>query len=153
MPLDFANIYMLSDVNQNFIKVQQIAMAPRVVKVKNRATGKQQDEWQFLVPSEVNMGHTIMGTVKSDKDDVVEILDEGRDGDDGKPIVWRFEPLTLEAWNAMGERGDVDGWEELTKKMHDDKDLLHFYKYDWVLPRMEWWKDTAVGSKSSEKPE
>jgi hypothetical protein len=142
MPLNFVGIYVLSDVNQNYIKVQQIAMAPRVVKVKDPSTGKKQDEWQFLVPSEVNMGHTIMGDVTSDEEGVVEIEDKGREGDDGGTVLWRFEPLTLEAWNTMGERGDIDGWEELTKSFHTDDDLLHFYKYEWMLPRLEWWKES-----------
>jgi hypothetical protein len=142
MPLKFSSIYVLSDVNQNFIKVQQIAMAPRVVKVKNPITGDAQEEWQFLVPSEVSMGHTVLGEVVSDTDSTVDIEDKGRIGDDGNPILWRFEPLTLAAWNAMGERGDIDGWEVLTKNLHTDEELLRFYNYDWLLPRLEWWKET-----------
>lgn len=140
MPLDFTSIYLLSDVNGNFMKAQQIAMAPRKVSVSDPETNHDYDEWQFLVPTETNLGHTIDGTVKKDEGGVVEIQDNRREGNDGKPVLWRFEPLTLEAWNKMGERGDIDGWEELKDQMKNDADLIHFYRHDWLLSRLEWWK-------------
>jgi len=150
MPLDFTSIYALSDVNQNYIRVQQIAMAPRKVTVDDPVTGEPKEEWQFLVPSNVSMGHTIIGAVKSDKDGVVDIEDSARNGDDGKTIIWRFEPLSLKIWNEMGERGDIDGWEQIKDDMHNDKDVIHFYQHDWLLPRLSWWKEASKEAASPE---
>lgn len=152
MPLDFTGIYKLSDVNQNYVKTPQIAMAPKKVKVKDSHTGKTFEQYQFLVPNECSLGHTISGKVHADSDHSFEIEDHQRKSDDGKPIIWRFEPLTLKLWNEMGENGDVASWEKMKDDIKSDDDLLHFYKYEWLLPRMEWWAEDTGTSGSSEKP-
>jgi hypothetical protein len=140
MPLSFKTIYRLSDVNQNYIRHSQIAMAPRKVKISGPDGAR--EEYQFLVPNDVNLGHTIAGNVEKDEEDAIEIEDTERRGEDGKPVLWRFEPLTLKLWNEMGEAGEIEGWEELGSAIKDDAELKHFYRYEWLLPRLEWWSET-----------
>jgi len=150
MPLAFTGIYKLSDVNQNLVKAPQIAMAPRKVQVKDRASGKLRDEYQFLVPNDVNLGHTISGEVGKDDEHSFEIEDSLRQGDDDKPVLWRFEPLTLKLWNEMGEKDEIGGWEALKDSIKDDEALLHFYRYEWLLSRLEWWHEKPESSEPSE---
>lgn len=155
MPLDFTGIYKLSDVNQNYIRSPQIAMAPRKVKLKDPDSGEVLEQYQFLIPNEVNLGHTISGEIETDTDKAFELKDTERKSDDGKPILWRFEPLTLKLWNEMGEHGDVNGWGTLKDKIKDDDALLDFYRHEWLLTRLEWWHEhpNAVEAKSeTEKP-
>lgn len=153
MPLNFTGIYKLSDVNQNYIRVSQIAMAPRVVKVKGRDSEGTREQYQFLVPNDVNLGHTIFGKVEADDEHKFELEDTDRQGDDGKPVLWRFEPLTLKLWNEMGEKGEIGGWEELKASVKDDSELLHFYQYEWLLSRLEWWHEHPESEGSSSPTE
>lgn len=153
MSLSFTGIYKLSDANQNYIKVSQIAMAPRKVMVKDPDSGEQLEQYQFLVANDVNLGHTLSGEVTLDEDGVTEIEDSQRQGHDGKPVLWRFEPLTLKLWNEMGEAGTISGWDEMGSKIKDDAELLHFYRYEWLFPRLEWWNETQEGAEPSAKSE
>lgn len=150
MPLAFTGIYKLSDVNQNLVRSPQIAMAPRKVKVKDPDSGKLREQYQFLVPNDVNLGHTIFGKVEKDEEDVFELEDTQRQGEDDKPVLWRFEPLTLKLWNEMGEEGEIGGWEELKDSFKSDKELLHFYRYEWLLSRLEWWHEESDPSETPE---
>lgn len=147
MPFDFTGIYKLSDVNQNYVKASQIAMAPRHVKVPSPEGGTH-EEWQFLTANKVNLGHTIIGDITEDTDKSVEIEDDDRHGNDGKPVLWRFEPLTLKLWNEMGEKGEIGGWEELKETINSDEAVIHFYQNDWLQPCLDWWHETPKESDS-----
>jgi hypothetical protein len=140
MPLEFSGIYALYDVNQNYIRVTQVAMAPREVQVVDGDSGKKVKEWQFLVPNDVNLGHTIVGAIVLDKDGVVVVEDKRRTGDDGKAVMWRFEPLTYSAWKKIGEGGGISGYKHILPKIKSDEDVLHLYRSDWLRPCMDWWK-------------
>jgi len=151
MSLSFTGIYKLSDANQNYIKVPQIAMAPRKVMVKDPDSGEQLEQYQFLVANDVNLGHTISGEVTLDEDGVTEIEDTQRQGHDGKPVLWRFEPLTLKLWNEMGEAGAINGWDAQGSEIKDDAELMHFYRYEWLMPRLEWWQEHPEDPESPTK--
>jgi len=154
MPLSFAGIYKLSDVNQSFVKAPQIAIAPRKVKVKDPDSGKTREDYQFLVANDVSLGHTISGEVGADDEGQFEIEDDERRGNDGKPVLWRFEPLTLKLWNEMGENDEISGWNELKSSIKDDADLLNFYRQEWLSPSLEWWNEESTEApKAPEAPE
>lgn len=150
MPLDFTGIYKVSDINQNYIRVPQIGMAPRKVSVMLEDEPNPRDQYQFLVPNDVNLGHTIIGTIVQDDKTGVVIEDEDRVGDDGGTVLWRFEPLTRVLWDEMGSQGYISGWDELKLTLTDDESVLHFYNYDWLLTRLEWWKEEQESGR--EKP-
>lgn len=149
MPLNFTGMYKLIDATLNYIRVPQIAMAPRHVDIEVPELGGVHEAWQYLVPNDVNLGHTIVGQVVTDEDDFFEIQDLIREGDDGEPVVWRFEPLTFEVWTQMGKDGYVSGWDVLKDAITDDDSLSNFYYHEWLLSRLEWWHETLdepVGS-------
>lgn len=152
MPFDFTGIYKLSDVNNSYVEASQIAMAPRKVKVKD-AEGEEREQWQFLTANAVDLGHTIFGDISKDDDKGIEIEDSDRHGMQGKPVLWRFEPLTLKLWNEMGEKGEIGDWEKMKDKIHSDEDVIHFYQNDWLQPALDWWHKVPTESeaKSSAK--
>jgi hypothetical protein len=139
MPLDFGGMYVLSNPSNNYLKSIQIAMAPKLVEVTNTATGEKEKEWQYLSANDVSLGHTIRGEVLSDKDGVVDMKDLRRDGDDGKDVVWRFEPLTYARWKALGEQGSISGYTPASS-IKTDADVIHMYQMDWLQPCLSWWK-------------
>lgn len=155
MPFDSMGVYKLSDVNQNYIGAAQIAMAPRRVQ----AADANEEEWQYLGANDVVLGHTIVGKPIDGDAGVIEIEDQNRKGRNAQPVVWRFEPLTLELWNEMGEAGEISGWEELQKDIKDDDSLVDFYRTHWVEPQLDWWpppdktEESVPASKSDKSDE
>lgn len=152
MPFDFTGVYKLSDANKNYVDASQIAMAPRKVKIK-APNGETREEWQFLTANEVNLGHTIVGDVTKDEENVIEIQDTDRQGNDGEAVLWRFEPLTLKLWNEMGEKGEIGGWEELTEEMSTDSAVVHFYQHEWLQPCLSWWHKTPDNTDAAKTSE
>jgi hypothetical protein len=134
MPLQFDEVYLLTDVEGAFMKTPQIALGVRRRPV-DQAKG---DIYQFLVNQE-ERGHEIVGEVIRDVDGVVELHDHARVADDGRSaVVWRFEPLTLSIWEQLGADGFISKYEELRKQIDNDAQLKAFYRDAFLA---EWWKE------------
>jgi hypothetical protein len=126
MPLQYDQVYLLTNVGGNFLEAPMIAMGVRERHGHSEKGGWRQ-MYQFLVNNDVHGGHQIFGDVVLDEDGVVELKDIEKVGDDGKEVVWRFEPLTLELWRTLGAQGHILGYEEIDS-IPSDAELHEFYK-------------------------
>lgn len=137
MPLRFSAIYKLTG-SSNYLDTPQIALGVRKLR---RSPGPGLDEtyvYEFVVASVDNWRHEIFGGVLSENGQVVTLLDAVRVGNDGKPVSWRFEPLSLAVWHGMGEA--VVGFDELKIQITSDEDLEAFY-YSEALP--DFWTEAG----------
>ena len=137
MPLSFEGVYKLTNLRGNLLPSPLIAMAPRERKEVVGELGER-PVIQYLVPNEVNGGHTLAGTLVIDKGEQIIYRDDVLEGDDGEPVYWMFEPLTLENWEAMSS--GVTGAKQIRSQVKTDVALREFYHSDWVDG---WWEQGA----------
>jgi hypothetical protein len=140
MPFDFHEIYMLSNPTGNYMPVKQIAFGVR-------KSPDDEEGYQFLTNNDVDGGHSISGKIIHDADGVIVFEDDKQQSDDGKPVDWRFEPLTLKNWLEMGTEGSMIGFDQLRTQFKSDEDVRGFYLRDW-LDDFDWWKENPEGAKT-----
>lgn len=132
-PFSFDAVYALTCRTGNFFPrdLIQIALGVRGLP------GEGHQVVEFLNTSPVNGAHSIKGRIRQPTKHVIEVFDLGREGDDGKPIVWRFEPFTLRLWRKMGRAGSIDGYAEMKSWFSTDEALQRWYISNFRYP---WWK-------------
>lgn len=134
MPFDFDQVYLLTNPSGNFMGTGMVALGVRPTRDRPEHSDEFVSGWQFLVDSDVNGGHQILGNVVRDDGEVVEVEDIDKRGDDGKRVIWRFEPLTLPVWNTYARKAEVGGYAELKKSFRHDNDVRDFYREKYLDP-------------------
>lgn len=134
MPFDFEQVYLLTNPSQNFMRSAKIALGVRPTRDRPEHSDDFVSGWQFLVDSDAHGGHQILGDIIRDEGGLIEVQDIDKRGEDGKPVVWRFEPLTLPVWSTYARKAEVGGYEELKKSFRHDNDMLDFYREKYLDP-------------------
>ena len=138
MPFDFKTVYVLTNLTGNFLPAPMVAVGVRRTNAHDEK-GRWRPQWQYLVNNDVHGGHELFGEiVRDDEDGVVEVQDSEKVGDDGKPVVWRFDPLTLAKWHDLGAQGEVIGYEKMKDAFVNDYQVCEFYR-EKFLP--DWWEE------------
>lgn len=128
MPLEFNQVYLLTNPGGNFMPVPMVALGIRPVHDRPEHSDEWVAGWQFLVDSDGQGGHQILGDIIRDDGGTVVVQDVDKTGDDGNPVLWRFEPLTLPVWHTYARKVEVSGREKLKKAFRHDNDLRNFYR-------------------------
>ena len=137
MALNFNEVYLLTNPSKNFLEARIIAMG-----VRNRQAVDKDDNWRTCIQFVINSdrGHQIFGKTTLDdiETGVVEMEDLEKISDDGKPVMWRFEPLTLTHWQALGEEGSIGGYAKLKEMLLTIGSVKEYYRDQYVD---DWWTE------------
>lgn len=133
--LQFLQVYHLT--NNGYLNAAIIALGVRAYTDKHPDTGKVVKGIEFLTAGEY--GHRISGKLVEAGEGVFTIRDEERTVDGKKPVVWKFEPLTMELWTKMGESGGISGFDKLRTQIGDRGTLVNFYVSNFLH---DYWTET-----------
>jgi hypothetical protein len=134
MPFNFEEVYLVTNPSGNFMRSPMIALGVRPVRDRAEHSDDFVNGWQFLVDNDAHGGHQILGSIVRDEGGVIEVRDIDKRGDDKKPVVWRFEPLTLPIWYTYARKAEVGGYDELKATFRHDNDLRDFYHEKYLDP-------------------
>jgi len=129
VPFVFRQVYRLTNPSKNYLGASQIVMGVRAMP----------GGYEFAAASP-NWRHEILGRVVEEKDDTLAVLDAVRVGNDGAPVVWLFEPLTLERWRQM--KAEIVGFDSLKADLVSTGDIQNFYMAD-CFP--DGWTEVSAG--------
>lgn len=107
----------------------EIVKEPQVVIGLRRLSDGPDDEYYYLMceMSWDHAGHMIQAEdVRVLDDGVVEIVERGNLTADEEPVVWRFEPLTMENWQEM--KSLISAFDDYAMVAKDDDSLQRFYR-------------------------
>lgn len=131
----FRLTYKLTNASENYIgKAAILVVGVRQVQRVPTDQVQKRNVVEFLKVG--GRGHILFGKIEQKDDNTFELVDEIRKGNDGKPVVWKFERLTIENWTQMGE--DIVGFARLRRQLVTDELLQNFYLADWLE---DWWEE------------
>jgi len=125
----FLLAYKVTNPSKNYLNAELIALGTR----QNKAEGKPVIE--FIKAGWGGLGgYRVIGEFKKLGEGIFELADE-RKGDDDKPVVWRFEQLTVENWTPMGDH--IHDFKRLSAQVTTDFLLQNYYVSDWLPDNWE----------------
>lgn len=144
MPLNPHDVYKLTDKSNNYIYSSCIALGVKPTKQAHLGDDGEIEEVSGVIfMTNTEKGHYILGEPK-DTEEGVQIVDAVRVGDDGKPVVWEFTPLTMASFDDMGPT--LVGYANVRKAI-SDLATLHTFLIENFVPD-DWLDDLKEGSPS-----
>ena len=130
MPFNPNMVYRLTNPSRNFLEAPQIVLGLEQTRGKMPAFGAGMAGVETALYGYIGadeQGHSTYGEILAEyPDGTIDLRDLWRISDDDKPVIWRFEPLTLARWREMAD--GVQGYAELAGQIATDNDLQHFYR-------------------------
>ena len=130
MMLNADEVYIVSDVNGNFLgDIKQIALGVISVTEHVPPDKKMMMGYRYISPGSEMGGHTIFFSNLVNLGESVQLVDGFLTGE-GKPVVWRFDPLTRDRWVAMGE--SIIGFDKLEKQLKTTEAVKDWYRHEFL---------------------
>lgn len=131
MKLHEHSVYLLTIPSENYVPGPIIAIAPKYFS---------ETEVAYLVPSPTSVGHNIIFDQMESSETELVLRDAAREGNDGKPIFWKFEYLTHALFATLG---DSVSEHAATMQVLTDTFMVQIFYLDYDE---EWWQETpSVG--------